>query len=40
MDAAERMVPITLELGGKDPAVVLPDTNLNQWIHVWLRGIL
>jgi len=27
--AAERLVPVTLELGGKSPAIVEPDANIN-----------
>ncbi|KAI3607594.1 meiotic sister-chromatid recombination aldehyde dehydrogenase [Moniliophthora roreri] len=37
--ATEHLTPVTLELGGKDPAVILPDTNLDQWISLWMRGI-
>jgi acyl-CoA reductase-like NAD-dependent aldehyde dehydrogenase len=29
-----------LELGGKDPAIILPGTDLNRWIAVWTRGVL
>lgn len=38
--AAVHLTPVTLELGGKDPAVVLPGTDLNKWASVWMRGIL
>ncbi|KIY65379.1 ALDH-like protein, partial [Cylindrobasidium torrendii FP15055 ss-10] len=37
--ATEHLTPVTLELGGKDPAVILPNTNLDQWISVWMRGV-
>ncbi|KAK7049325.1 Meiotic Sister-Chromatid recombination aldehyde dehydrogenase [Paramarasmius palmivorus] len=37
--ATENLTPVTLELGGKDPAVIMPDTNLDQWISLWMRGI-
>ncbi|KAG5732734.1 putative aldehyde dehydrogenase-like protein [Termitomyces sp. T112] len=37
--ATEHLTPVTLELGGKDPAIVLPGTNLNQWASLWMRGI-
>jgi acyl-CoA reductase-like NAD-dependent aldehyde dehydrogenase len=34
------MTPVTLELGGKDPAVILPETDLNRSISLWMRGVL
>ncbi|GLB35450.1 putative aldehyde dehydrogenase family protein [Lyophyllum shimeji] len=37
--ATEHLTPVTLELGGKDPAIVLPGTDLNKWAPLWLRGI-
>ncbi|KAG6840187.1 hypothetical protein C0991_008351 [Blastosporella zonata] len=37
--ATEHLTPVTLELGGKDPAIVLPGTNLEKWSSVWMRGI-
>ncbi|KAL0947454.1 hypothetical protein HGRIS_013561 [Hohenbuehelia grisea] len=39
MAAAENLTPVTMELGGKDPAIVLPGTDLKQWISLWMRGI-
>ncbi|KIM55169.1 hypothetical protein SCLCIDRAFT_1221313 [Scleroderma citrinum Foug A] len=39
MAATEHLTPVTLELGGKDPAVILPDTDLQQWASVWMRGV-
>ncbi|KAH7890007.1 Aldehyde/histidinol dehydrogenase [Phlebopus sp. FC_14] len=39
MAATEHLTPITLELGGKDPAVILPDTDLHRWASVWMRGV-
>ena len=38
--AAENMTPLTLELGGKDPAIILPGTDLDRYISIWMRGIL
>ncbi|KAK1218368.1 Meiotic Sister-Chromatid recombination aldehyde dehydrogenase [Marasmius sp. AFHP31] len=37
--ATEHLTPVTLELGGKDPAVILPNTELEKWISMWMRGI-
>ncbi|KAJ7632158.1 Aldehyde/histidinol dehydrogenase [Roridomyces roridus] len=37
--AIEHLTPVTLELGGKDPAIVLPDTDLEKWSSIWMRGI-
>nr|BAV14024.1 aldehyde dehydrogenase [Pholiota microspora] len=37
--AAKCLTPVTLELGGKDPAIILPGTDLNKWASVWLRGV-
>ncbi|KAG9054581.1 Meiotic Sister-Chromatid recombination aldehyde dehydrogenase [Serendipita sp. 407] len=36
--ASIHLTPVTLELGGKDPCVILPETDLPKWIDVWLRG--
>ncbi|EGO21748.1 hypothetical protein SERLADRAFT_451764 [Serpula lacrymans var. lacrymans S7.9] len=37
--ATEHLTPVTLELGGKDPAIILPDTDLKKWASIWLRGV-
>ncbi|KAG0705301.1 Aldehyde/histidinol dehydrogenase [Suillus ampliporus] len=37
--ATEHLTPVTLELGGKDPAIILPDTDLKKWASIWMRGI-
>ena len=31
---------MTLELGGKDPAIVMPSTDIKQYESVWMRGLL
>ena len=36
----KNLTPVTLELGGKDPAIILPGTDLDRWIGVWTRGVL
>ncbi|KAI0275120.1 meiotic sister-chromatid recombination aldehyde dehydrogenase [Gloeopeniophorella convolvens] len=37
--AAQHLTPVTLELGGKDPAIVLPGTDVQKWASLWMRGI-
>ncbi|KIY43606.1 Aldedh-domain-containing protein [Fistulina hepatica ATCC 64428] len=39
MAATEHLTPVTLELGGKDPAIIMPGTDLNKWASVWMRGV-
>jgi len=36
--ATKHLTPVTLELGGKDPAIILPRTNIKKWSSVWMRG--
>ncbi|KII89226.1 hypothetical protein PLICRDRAFT_53690 [Plicaturopsis crispa FD-325 SS-3] len=38
MDATVNLTPVTLELGGKDPAIILPGTDLKKWSSLWMRG--
>jgi len=38
--ATKHLTPVTLELGGKDPAIIMPRTDLKQWASLWMRGIL
>ncbi|SRR6266404_5820707 len=38
--ATQHLTPVTLELGGKDPAIVLPGTDIERWSSLWMRGIL
>ncbi|KAI0639926.1 meiotic sister-chromatid recombination aldehyde dehydrogenase [Trametes polyzona] len=38
-DATEHLTPVTLELGGKDPAIILPSTDLEKWISLLMRGV-
>jgi acyl-CoA reductase-like NAD-dependent aldehyde dehydrogenase len=37
--ATQHLTPVTLELGGKDPAIVLPGTDIERWSSLWMRGI-
>ncbi|KAF8528166.1 meiotic sister-chromatid recombination aldehyde dehydrogenase [Hysterangium stoloniferum] len=37
--AAVHLTPVTLELGGKDPAIILPNTDIEKWAPTWLRGV-
>lgn len=37
--ATKHLTPVTLELGGKDPAVIMPGTDLNKWASIWMRGV-
>ncbi|OCH89541.1 meiotic sister-chromatid recombination aldehyde dehydrogenase [Obba rivulosa] len=39
MAATENLTPVTLELGGKDPAILLPSTDLKRWSSILMRGI-
>ncbi|KAL5534092.1 hypothetical protein ACEPAG_553 [Sanghuangporus baumii] len=39
MAATMHLTPVTMELGGKDPAIILPGTNLNKWISILMRGV-
>ncbi|KAF9515327.1 hypothetical protein BS47DRAFT_1361054 [Hydnum rufescens UP504] len=36
--ATKHLTPVTLELGGKYPAIILPRTNIKKWSSVWMRG--
>jgi len=40
MDATQHLTPVTLELGGKDPAIILPNTDLEKWSSTLMRGVL
>ncbi len=40
MRAAERLIPSSIELGGKDPAIILKDANLDMAAAGILRGAL
>jgi len=39
MAATKHLTPVTLELGGKDPAIILPGTDLDKWAPLLLRGV-
>ncbi|TRM62678.1 Aldehyde/histidinol dehydrogenase [Schizophyllum amplum] len=38
-DATEHLTPVTLELGGKDPCIIMPNTDLGRWAPLWKRGV-
>ncbi|THH26972.1 hypothetical protein EUX98_g7220 [Antrodiella citrinella] len=38
-DATTHLTPVTLELGGKDPAIIMPATPIEQYISIIMRGI-
>ncbi len=37
--AITNLTPVTLELGGKDPAIILPGTDVNKCAPILLRGV-
>ena len=37
--AGERLIEVSLELGGKSPNIVFPDANLNNTINGVMKGI-
>ena len=37
--ATTYLTPVTLELGGKDPAIILPSTDLEKYISLLMRGV-
>lgn len=39
VDAAHNLTPVTLELGGKDPAIVLADTKIKEFVSVFMRAV-
>ncbi len=39
MAATRHLTPVTLELGGKDPAIIMRGTDLNKWASIWMRGV-
>lgn len=36
--AAESGIPVTMELGGKDPAILLPDADLDFFVDTYMRA--
>ena len=38
--AAEQLIPVDLELGGKDPAIVFDDVNLERTVNGIMWGAL
>lgn len=39
MAATKHLTPVTLELGGKDPAIVLPKADINKIAPLLMRGV-
>lgn len=39
MAATKHLTPVTLELGGKDPAIVLPNSDIEAIAPLLLRGV-
>lgn len=37
--ATRHLTPVTLELGGKDPAIILPGTDLQKYTPTLMRGV-
>lgn len=37
--AIKHLTPVTLELGGKDPAILLPNADVKKWAPTLLRGV-
>ncbi|KAG8901217.1 hypothetical protein FRB99_005472 [Tulasnella sp. 403] len=37
--ATVNLTPVVLELGGKDPAIILPSTDLEKYASIWMRGV-
>lgn len=37
--ATVNLTPVVLELGGKDPAIILPNTDLEKYASMWMRGV-
>ncbi|TFK56634.1 Aldedh-domain-containing protein [Heliocybe sulcata] len=37
--ATVHLTPVTLELGGKDPAIILQGTNIKKYASLWMRGV-
>ncbi|KIJ48108.1 hypothetical protein M422DRAFT_248289 [Sphaerobolus stellatus SS14] len=38
--ATVHLTAVTLELGGKNPALILPGTDIKKWFPMWMRGVL
>jgi acyl-CoA reductase-like NAD-dependent aldehyde dehydrogenase len=39
MAATMHLTPVTLELGGKDPAIILPKADIKKCAPLLLRGV-
>lgn len=40
MAATVNLTPVTLELGGKDPLIILPNTDIRRYSSIWMRAAL